>query len=471
MNLQDLLSGTMGTLKGQKHTEFSGIGTDTRKSLQGQIFFALKGDTHDGHDYLQKAVEQGAAAVVSHQWKEEWAPLTQKTTWIQVSDTLLALQTFAHAWRKKWGKTVLSVTGSNGKTSVKDFTATILAEQFTVLKNEGSFNNHWGLPLTLLQLNPQHDLAVVEMGMNHAGEITELCKIAEPNVVAVNNVGRAHIENFGSVEGIAKAKEEIYHGASLGATGVFYLGDPRTRDMYERLKDNFLRIITFGSPDADVFFELLSQDAGGLTTRCRVQKEECMLLLPLFGTQNIANLMAASALALAAHTKPEKIFSGLVKCRTGWGRNQWVHLASGAQVLFDAYNANPDSFAVLLQNLVGVEKPGQKMIGVFSEMRELGSQAAPEHFALGQKVAQSPVETCFFIGDSAAQFKAGFEAGLASSKKSKKLEILNTYEDSLALKIKSMLDSKTLVVIKGSRGGALERVLTKLDPVDFTTKQ
>lgn len=466
MTLSDLLSGTQGRLRSQIGQNFSGLVTDSRKDVQGKIFLALKGDTHDGHQFLQQVVDKGASVVISHEWKHEYMDLLTKTTWIQVDDTLKALQRLALYWRRKWGKTLLSVTGSNGKTSVKDFTATLLSGQFHVLKNEGSFNNHWGLPLTLLQLTSEHEIAMVEMGMNHAGEITELCKMAEPNAVVVNNVGRAHIENFGSVEGIAKAKEEIYQSASNHASAAFNLADPHTVKMYERWKGVFPKIITFGTPQADIYFQLRANESGGLRIHCRIDNFEQEIFVPLFGEQNVANLMAAASLARLADTKVDVIFTQLEKCQTGWGRNQWVSLASGAQALFDGYNANPDSFSALLKNLVPLQKPEQKIIGVFSEMRELGAQAAQEHFEIGKNIALSPVETCFFIGESATHFKAGFE----SQKTEKSLQILNSYEDSLALKIKSMLDTKTLVVIKGSRGGALERVLVKLDPKNFTTK-
>jgi UDP-N-acetylmuramoyl-tripeptide--D-alanyl-D-alanine ligase len=304
------------------------------------------------------------------------------------------------------------------------------------------------------------------MGMNHAGEIAELCRIAQPNIVAVNNVGRAHIEHFGSVDGIAKAKEEIYHDLPNTSRAAFNLADERTADMYARLKENFSRTITFGTPQSDVHLQLLSSEPGGLKIHCRLFNYEQTVMVPLFGTQNVSNLMTACSLALLAETKEEVIFSQLEKCETGWGRNQWVVLQSGAQALFDGYNANPDSFAALIRNLPSVAKPGQKMIGVFSEMRELGDLAASEHFELGKQIALSPVTECYFMGASQVHFKAGFE----SVNNGKYLYISDIYEESLALKIKSMLNNKTLVVIKGSRGGALERVLVGLDPKNFTTK-
>lgn len=470
MTLQDLLRGTQGQLKSEKDNQFLSIATDSRKDVRGKIFFALKGEAHDGHAYLQAVIEKGVGAVVSHQWREEWREMAQKTTWIHVDDTLVALQRMAHYWRQKWGKTILAVTGSNGKTSVKDFAATLLAGQFNVLKNEGSFNNHWGLPLTLLQLRVEHDVAMIEMGMNHAGEITELCRIAEPNIVVVNNVGRAHIENFGTVEGIARAKEEIYQWSAQNPSAkniaIFNLADSKTKKMYETWKSFFSRTITYGLPVADIEFTSLGGESGGLRIECRVEKEKATVSVPLFGEQNVQNLMAAAGLALAAGTKISTVFSQLPKCQTGWGRNQWVSLQSGAKALFDAYNANPDSFSALLKNLPSLVRADQKIIGIFSEMRELGEQAEKEHFALGVALAESPVDECYFIGPSGGHLERGFR----SVQNQKKLEILDSYKESLALKIKNVLDSKTLVVIKGSRGGALERVLLGLDPINFTTK-
>lgn len=466
LSLDDLVRGTGGKLRSQHGTEFAEVVTDSRKDVRGKIFIALKGDTHDGHQFVRMAVENGASAIISHEWTADYAPLLTKTTWITVDDTLKALQNLAHHWRQKWGKTVLAVTGSNGKTTVKDFTTTLLEGQFCTLKNEGSFNNHWGLPLTLLKLKPEHQVAMLEMGMNHAGEIAELSRIAQPNIVVVNNVGRAHIEHFGSIEGIAKAKEEIYHDLPPTSKAAFNLADSRTAEMHARLKENFARTITFGTPEADVHFQLLSSEAGGLKIHCRLFQYEQTVMVPLFGSQNVSNLMTASSLALLADVKVEVIFAQLEKCETGWGRNQWVMLQSGAQALFDGYNANPDSFAALIKNLPSVVKPEQKVIGVFSEMRELGEQAPAEHFELGKQVALSPVSDCYFMGASQAHFKAGFE----SAKTGKTLNITDTYEETLALKIKSMLNNKTLVVIKGSRGGALERVLVGLEPKNFTTK-
>lgn len=469
-SIDDLVQGTKGQLKNKTSETFKSITTDSRKDVKGKVFVALKGDVHDGHKFVADVVKNGVGAVIVHEFKPEWQPLLNQTTWIVVGDTLKALQDLSHYWRKRWsrqkpGRKIIGVTGSNGKTSVKDFTHTLLNGAFEVLKNQGSFNNHWGLPLTLLELNENHQMAVVEMGMNHAGEIKALCQIAEPDIAVVNNVGRAHSENFKTPDGIAKAKEEIYYGLHEDGIGVFNLADPKTKKMHEEWSEELSTIYTFGTPEADVYFKLSKSGMGGLTLSGQIAGEEGEVTVPIWGDHNLMNLMAASALALAAELEPSLIWKQLPQCQTGWGRNQWVQLKSGSSLLFDAYNANPDSFAALFKNLGALETPS-KVIGVFGEMLEQGAVREKEHYELGKLAARSPVTDCFFIGASSPEFQRGFE----EQGNGKNLVTSNSYEDSLALKIKSMLDTKSLVVVKGSRGGALERVVLNLDPVNFSTK-
>jgi UDP-N-acetylmuramoyl-tripeptide--D-alanyl-D-alanine ligase len=466
MNIDVLEDGTRGKIKHKKNTEFPGITTDSRKDVKDKIFFALKGDVHDGHDFVAVAVKNGAGAVIFHTWNPAWQPLLKSTTWIQVDDTLKALQNLARFWRKKWGKKIIGITGSNGKTSVKDFTHTLISGAMNALKNQGSFNNHWGLPMTLLELNEQHEIAIVEMGMNHTGEIKALCQIAEPDIAVVNNVGRAHSENFDSIEGIAKAKEEIYFGLKEDGVGVFNLADPLTAKMLEEWREEMAVIVTFGTKDADVYFELKDWEKNGLTISGQIKNVPGTVTVPIWGEHNVLNLMDAAALAVAAGVSPEVIWENLPKCQTGWGRNQWLELKSGASLLFDAYNANPDSFGALFANLNKMPTKPSKVIGVFGEMLEQGDVRDIVHSELGKLAAESCVTDTFFIGASHGKFRDGFE----SVKSGKNIITSDTYEDSLALKIKSMLDKDSLVVVKGSRGGALERVVLGLDPLNFTTK-
>ncbi len=462
ISIDVLVQGTQGTAVHTAAKTFDGIGTDTRMDLTGKIFIALKGDQFDGHDYIDKAIAAGATAVVSH----SAPPATSDVTWIQVDDTLTALQNLAQHWRKRWGGKLIGITGSNGKTTVKDFTHTLLSGTFSAIKNEGSFNNHWGLPLTLMRLRSEHQWGVVEMGMNHSGEIAELVRIALPNVVTVTMVGTAHLEFFGSIEKIAEAKEEIYRDTDKGGVGVFNIANAHTQLMQKNWSNKFAKSFTFGDPTADVYFSIEQKNPKGFTIAGTIAGVEGTSATQIWGEQNVHNLMAASCLALAAGVQPQQIWQRLSLCELGWGRNQWVSTTSGASVLFDGYNANPESFRALFANIAESPAHFSQIIGVFGEMRELGSGGETAHQELGKQAAQSVLHEAVFFGPSEAAFRRGFE----SVKNGKKLVSSNTYKDSLAIKIKDMLDSKTLVVVKGSRGAQLERVVVALDPVDFKGK-
>lgn len=462
ISLDTLLQGTQGTAVHVKIKSFDGIGTDTRADLTNKIFIALKGEQFDGHDYTDKAIAAGAAAIVSHRE----APESADITWIKVEDTLKALQLLARHWRQQWGGKLIGITGSNGKTTVKDFTHTLITGTFSAIKNEGSFNNHWGLPLTLMRLRSEHQWGVVEMGMNHAGEITELVHIALPNVITVTMVGTAHVEFFGSIDKIAEAKSEIYRESDKGGAAVFNVVNPHTQRMYEEWGAKFAQRFTFGAASADVFLKVDAKNAKGLTVSGSIAGVSGSVETKIWGEQNVHNLMAAAALALAAGVTPQQIWERLPLCELGWGRNQWVSLKNGASVMFDGYNANPESFRALFANIADSKAHFAKVIGVFGEMRELGSSGEQAHFDIGKAAAESAVDEATFFGPSAAHFQRGFD----SAKTGKKLTISDTYKESLAIKIKGMLDSKTLVVVKGSRGAQLERVVVALDPVDFQKK-
>jgi UDP-N-acetylmuramoyl-tripeptide--D-alanyl-D-alanine ligase len=461
ITLDQLLTGTQGVLLHSKDKKFDAVGTDSRGDLTGKIFFPLKGDQFDGHDFIEKALASGASAVVSHK-----PPQTEEqkmaTTWIQVKDTLVALQLFSQFWRAQWGGKLIGITGSNGKTTVKDFTHTLLTGTFSAIKNEGSFNNHWGLPLTLLRLRPEHQWGVVEMGMNHKGEISELVKLANPNVVTVTMVGTAHIENFGTIEGIAQAKEEIYENADKGGIAVFNRAQSLTQNMYDVWKEKFHQTRTFGTIESDVYFKIEEKLSKGLRISGKIHDQPGSADVLIWGEQNVHNLMAAATLALAAGVLPEHIWQRLALCEMGWGRNQWVPLKKGT-VLFDGYNANPESFHALFANIGDLKKEYGKIIGVYGEMRELGAAAPEAHTELGRAAALSVIDSCTFFGPSEAFFRAGFE----SVKSGKNLITSDTYKEELAFEIRDVLDSQTLVVVKGSRGVQLERVVHALMPLNF----
>lgn len=230
-SLAQIAEWTGGKVLSSKTTDFSEIGTDTRKNLTGQIFIALKGDSFDAHDYLDKAVQAGAAALLVHSLPEKFESLKSQTSIILVNDTLKALQDFSHHYRKSLKTKIIGITGSNGKTTTKEFTAQILGQYKKTHYSQGSFNNHWGVPMTLLSIPQDADFAVVEMGMNHAGEITQLVHIAEPDIVVCTMVGTAHIEFFGTQANIAKAKSEIYLDSKPETIRIFNQDQDLTFDM------------------------------------------------------------------------------------------------------------------------------------------------------------------------------------------------------------------------------------------------
>lgn len=470
LELSWILAATKGTCSSPKVSIFSGLGTDTRTDLSGQLFIALKGESFDAHDFLEKAVQQGAAGVMIHQESPAIQALKDKLTVIRVGDTLKALQAMGLRARRDAKAKIIGITGSNGKTTTKEFTAAVISNAKNVHYSKGSFNNHWGVPFTLLQIQPETEVAVVEMGMNHAGEITELVHMAEPDVVMVTMVGRAHIEHFGTVEGIAAAKEEIYRAAAPSALRVYNLDNPWTKAMWDRHPQLYpkSKTLTFSSVDqsADVFLQLSAVTMRDLEVEGHFLGEVGKVRVPVFGAQNLTNLMAAAAAALAVGLEPGDVWQGLERCRTAWGRNQFVKLQSGAEMIFDAYNANPDSMSALLENMKLLKNSGRK-VAVFGQMRELGEASAQFHEELGQKAGKVGFHEIYFVG---ADQKA-FAKGLSEAGYSGPLHLAEDYNEGLGETLSRGLKTQDIVMVKGSRGMKLERFVKPCHPLDFGTKE
>ncbi|MFN7729974.1 MAG: UDP-N-acetylmuramoyl-tripeptide--D-alanyl-D-alanine ligase [Bdellovibrio sp.] len=467
--LQELAQATQGQILSEIKNQFSGIGTDTRKDLSNQVFWALQGESFDAHDFLDVAVRQGASALVVHQLPEKFKDLAQTVTILKVPDTLRALQDFAHSVRKKWGGVVIGITGSNGKTTSKEFAQAVLETAFEVHSNKGSFNNHFGLPFNLLQAPASSELILAEMGMNHFGEITRLCEIAEPDIVVCSMVGRAHIEHFGSIDEIAKAKEEIYKAAPAQATRIYNLDNVWTKAMYDRAHKDYpdaKKMVTFSQVSrADIQLKLKSMTMRDLTVTGSILGLTGEVTVPVFGAQNVTNLCVAAACGLAAGMTAALIWEALPRCKTTWGRNQFVQTKKGAEILFDAYNANPDSMKALLDNARVLECAGKK-VGVFAEMLEMGEHSGPGHRELGELVGRTGFDVVYFYGKPCLDF----EAGMQSSGFEKTLFVSDTYEEKLATQVAGMLQDGDLVLVKGSRGMKLERFVFLCEPLNFENK-
>lgn len=470
INLKQIVQWTGAKVLSEVNKEFHGLGTDTRQDLSGQLFVALQGDLFDAHAFLSQAVKQNASALLVHKKTEELDLLKDQVTIFLVDDTLRALQDLAHHYRKTMKAKILGITGSNGKTTTKEFAAAIISTVKKTHYSKGSFNNHWGVPLTLLALEEDHEIAVVEMGMNHAGEITRLVEIADPDIVTCTMVGRAHIEHFGTVEKIAEAKEEIYNASRTSAVRIYNLDNPHTFRMFQKAVKFYPKStkLTFSSmhAKADLYLRVKTIEMDALTIEGKIAGQEGTARVPVFGEHNLNNLSAAAGLALAAGLSPQQIWKGLSECKTNWGRNQWLETEGKAKILFDGYNANPDSMKALLSNVSQLQVGGKK-IGVFAQMLELGDVSAELHEELGQLVAESGFDRVYFYGQDHQAFSKGFLKSQADIE----TKVLSEFKSSLADDLLQSIQANDLVVVKGSRGMKLERMILPLKPIGFSEKK
>jgi UDP-N-acetylmuramoyl-tripeptide--D-alanyl-D-alanine ligase len=297
------------------------------------------------------------------------------------------------------------------------------------------------------------------MGMNHPGEISDLVRIAQPNIVGITMVGRAHLEGLGSIESIAKAKEEIFSTPNPNfKTGIFNLDNPWTASMVKTYSDHQIQVLTFSSvhSKSDVHFQIASMDFDQLVLKGHIKGIEGSVEIPVFGQHNVTNLMFAACVGLAAGLSADQIWKGLANCRTTWGRNQRLTHPSGAEILFDGYNANPDSQKALIENLklIRTDRP---LVGVFGEMKELGANSEDLHQELGQMAGTADFAEVYFVGNYADNFKRGYSKTGKSP-----LHLFSAINTPMLEQISASLTKRPLITIKGSRGVRLEQILKYL---------
>ena len=466
--LEQINQWTSGEILSSHQTDFSVVGTDTRQDLKNKIFIAIKGDQYDAHDFLDQAVAAGAGLLLVHRLDDKFESLKNQVSIILVDDTLIALQNFGHQYRKTLPTKFIAITGSNGKTTTKEFTAAILNEYKTTHFNQGSFNNHWGVPLTLLNTPSDAAFAVIEMGMNHAGEITRLVEIADPDFVVCTMVGLAHIEFFQTVQKIADAKREIYLDSREGAVRVFNQDQDLTYDMMYPTAKKYPagRMLSFSekNKDADVYFKLQKATQSGLCIYGQIGTVQGLAEVPVFGEHNIVNLMAAATLAYAVGMPPEKIWHSLGRCHSSWGRNQFIKTKNQVDILFDGYNANPDSMNALIKNVGTLEFQGRK-IAVIGQMREMGSKAPELHQDLGAVIGLQKFDKVFFIGENFKDFETGLKKAHYES-----YMVDADLTPSLKENFLNYVKPQDFVIIKGSRGIKTERFVDLCEPLNWNSK-
>ncbi len=427
---------------------FNSVSTDSRSLQGGELFVALKGPNFDGHSYLSQARERGAVAALVSRELDAGLPL------VLVPDTLKALGELAADWRYRHPLPLVAVTGSNGKTTVKEMLAAILGQRGPVLATRGNLNNDIGVPLTLLRLDERHAYAVIEMGANHPGEIAYLTGLAQPDVAMITNAGPAHLEGFGSVAGVARAKAEIYAG--LGENGVAVINADDDYAGLWRQAAAGRAMLSFGlGAAAD-----LRSDAGAIREQWDADGYRCQfpLITPqgdaeveirLLGRHNVLNALAAAAAALAAGADLDQVRHGLALVQPVKGRLQPRAGIDGARLIDDSYNANPASVEAAIRLLSSF--PGRRVL-VLGDLAELGPQGLELHAELGHAARRAGLDGLLTVGEASRAASEAFGDG-ASHYPSR---------ERLIQALREQLGPQLTVLVKGSRAAAMEQVVAAL---------
>lgn len=423
----------------------TGYSIDSRTLNSGDLFFALTGDRFDGHDYVKAALEKGAMAAVVQRGR---VLNIDHHRLLVVEDTLKALQSLGAAARRLWGKPLLAVTGSAGKTTTKEVLAHLLSTHFRVMKTSGNFNNHIGLPLQLLKLEPEHDLAVMEMGMNHAGEIRALGQIAHHDIAIVTAVAPVHLEFFNSLAEIARAKYEIIETLYPGAVAVLNADDDYVCQFGRDFRG---KVVTFGiTRAADVSAQKVKLNgAAGSTFDLVAGAVREHVALPLVGEHNIYNALAAAAAAMERGIPPSEAARALATVEPPDKRGQVLQLA-GATIINDCYNSNPRALNAMVDTLASM--PAQRRILLAGEMLELGPTAEALHRECGRHAAEKKIDLVIGVRGMA---KALAEAACGAGTQAQFMETPEEAGEWLARELRA----EDAVLLKASRGVKLERAL------------
>lgn len=443
-----------GEVRGDGNPALVGVSTDTRSIQPGQLFIALRGERYNGHDFLEEAVARGAAAALISQHGH--APLSVPT--IRVDDTVRAMGALAAVRRQAFAGPVVAITGSNGKTTTKELCAQILAQAgLRVRRSPGNLNNHIGLPLSVLALEDTDQALVVELGMNHAGEIDALARIASPDVGAIIQVAPAHLGPLGSLEAIARAKGELFDHIRANGTAVINADDPHVCAQAHRFKG---RHLYFGlTPNAEFQAELEAEDAPQSAFRLKTPAGSCRVRLRVPGRHVVENALCAAAAAWATGLLKgqalDAVRVGLESFEALPGRLCVVQASGGLTVLDDSYNANPGSMEAALHTLHALHTGG-RAITVLGDMLELGPEAEQLHADVGELAARLGVEVVIGVGPLAAHaVRAAHAAGVENA-----LEVPDTA--AAAAEVRRLAVAGGTVLVKGSHSMHMERVVAAL---------
>ena len=454
LRLDEINNAVQGGLEGPGDRQVSGYSIDTRTLKPGDLFFAVKGPRFDGHDFVTAAMEKGAAGAVIEHGRTGTA--TAAFGIVRVASTTGALAQLALAVRRLWGRPIIGVTGSAGKTTTKEMIAAVLSRKYNVLRSIGNLNNEFGLPLCLLRVQQDQTIAVLEMGMSAKGEIRKLASIAEPNEGVVTNVNPVHLEFFESIEGIAEAKRELIEGLTPPGTAYLNNDDPRVRTMAQGFKG---KVVSYSiATDAD-FTATRIEDLGlgGSSFAVKHAGIEHSFVLPLLGQHNVLNAVAAIAVA-ATHQVPwSEIRSAIGSLKPEKMRGEVISLSQDISVINDSYNSNPKALTEMIRFLGRLRNASRKIV-VAGEMLELGKDSRELHRACGKEAAEAGVSVVIAVQGMAREILEGArEAGMSAPQ----LIFAETSAQAGEL-LAGLVRTGDVILIKGSRGVKLEEALGPL---------
>ena len=459
--LGEIIKATGGSLfSGEEGLSVEGVSTDSRYIAEDNLFIAIKGDRFDGHDFIPTVLEKGVPAIViSEKACLERIGLTDSVGVVIVPDTIKAYQSIARFHRRRFQIPVVGITGTNGKSTTKEMTAAILSRRYRTVRNEGNYNNHIGVPRTLLSLSEGDEILITEMGMNAPGEIATLCGIAEPTIGVVTNVSMGHLEGLGSIEAVRKAKGELVRYLDgRGGTAILNADDKNAISLAEGFKG---KVITFGIKEkGDIKAEDISSVGGRYSFTLKVGEESIGVGLKSIGYHDIYNALAAASVGVALGIGLDEIGKGLADYTPLAMRMEVINIG-GVEIINDAYNANPASMDMAIATLNGINSRGRKVL-VAGDMLELGSESINAHMDLGRKVASSMgIDRFCTYGKLAAiaaesAIDSGMEADLVISS--------NSHKDIVAF-LDGYLREGDILLVKGSRGNRLEEVIRGLSDI------
>jgi len=436
-------------IEGAESIAIQGVTIDSRKIEKGNLFIPFKGEKTDGHQYVEDAIKRGAAAAF---WQKDVPDAPKHLPLIYVEDTLKGIQRLAKRYRNELAVKVVGITGSNGKTSTKDITANLLSLKYKVQKTEGNYNNHLGLPLTVLRLEEDTDIAVLEMGMSGRGEIDFLTRLAEPDVVVITNIGESHLLDLGSREGIAEAKLEIVHGLKSGGRFIYFGDEPLLSERAALAKNADIK--TFGKNARNDLYpnSIVQKENGSIFTINGLNKP---FELPVLGDHNILNALAAMLVADYFHIPFAEMDRGFKNLSLTNMRMELVEGKAGVHIINDAYNASPTSMLAAINVLKSL--PGfDRKIMVFGDMLELGPDEERYHYEVGESVPQE-IDYVFTYGKLGLLIAEGAKTVIPEH------HVFSfTDKQELIEVLKEKVNQKTVVLVKASRGMRLEEVVQAL---------